>query len=133
MKEKFKQALNYRDDGDYKSAYELFDEIDTLLNETRVSLEEAGLPSGGGWWSWFKWVIVAVVGVAALFVGYLFWPTSTGFEPGKKFVVKTKREVVKDGLGEQYKKLKEKWSKIREKEEQKKQEQQENVQTGESQ
>lgn len=130
LKDKFEQALEYRDTNDYKSAYELFDEIDVLLNETRTELEEAGLPSGG-WWRWVRWVIVAVVGVVALFLGYLFWPTTTGFEPGKKFIIKTKREVVKDGLSDQYRKLKEKWSKIREKEEEKKQEQ--SVPKGESQ
>ena len=121
LKAKFEQALEYRDAGDYKSAYELFDDIDTLLNETRAALEEAGLPSGG-WWNWVKWIIVAVVGVVVIFLGYLFWPTG-GYEPGKEFVIKTKREVVKDGLSDQYRKLKEKWSKIREKEEQKKKEQ----------
>jgi len=121
LKGMFEQALEYRDAGDYKSAYELFDDIDTLLNETRAALEEAGLPSGG-WWNWVKWIVVAVVGAVAIFLGYLFWPTA-GYEPGKEYVIKTKREVVKDGLSDQYRKLKEKWSKIREKEEQKKKEQ----------
>lgn len=133
LKAKFKQALEYRDVNDYKSAYELFDDIDTLLNETRTALEEAGLPSGD-WWKWGKWVVVAVVGVVAIFLGYLFWPTA-GYEPGKQFVIKTKREVVKDGLSAQYQKLKEKWSKIREKEEKRKQEQarQQNVTKSENQ
>jgi len=129
LKDMFKQALGYRDTGDYKSAYELFDDIDILLNETRTALEEAGLPSLG-WWRWGKWVVVAVVGVVALFLGYLFWPTG-GYEPGREFVLKTKKEIVKDELSEKYRKLKEKWSKIREKEEEKKKEQQ--VTTGESQ
>jgi len=133
LKELFEMALEYRDTGDYKSAYELFNDIETLLNETKDALEEAGISTGGlfgDWWIWGKWVIVAVVGVVAIFLGYLFWPTSTGYEPGKEFVVKTKREIVKDGFSDQYRKLKEKWTKIREKQEQK---EQQTATTGESQ
>jgi len=119
LKNKINAAINYRNNGDYKSAYQTFITIDNLLNETRTALNLATLPKTGigfgDWWGWGKWIIIGVAGVAAGFLGYLFWPTP-GYHPEKGFAPQPKIEV-RSRFKDRLEKLRERWNKIREKKE----------------
>ncbi len=119
LKDKLKQALDYRNTGDYKSAYELFDDIDTLFNETKTALEEAGIPTGsflsGDWWGWGKWVVIVVVVVVVAILGYMFWPTKLGeSKPTPKAMIQRAMEGKKDKISESFANLKERLKKIKE-------------------
>jgi hypothetical protein len=119
LKNKINSAINYRNNGDYKSAYQTFITIDNLFNETRTALSLATLPKTGigfgDWWGWGKWIIIGVAGVAAGFLGYLFWPTP-GYHLEKGYAPQPKVEV-RSRFKDRLEKLRERWNKIREKKE----------------
>ena len=109
---KINNALTLIDSDDYKGAYDLFDDIEDLLNQTRTSIMEAP-EIAGNWWAWGKWVIIGVVGTGAAFLGYLFWPTPEGYPTKKLYVQKQKVGGLKQKLDERYKRLKDSWKKIK--------------------
>ncbi len=118
LKEKFNQASNYYNQSDYRSAYDLLDDIESLLNQTKTALS-GGTIGGKGigpidWKGLGKWIIVAVVAVVAIVLGYLFWPTSGGFKPLKGYSPQPKKEDKKTIITGQFDKLKEKWKKAQE-------------------
>lgn len=118
LKEKFNQASNYFNQSDYRSAYDLLDDIESLLNQTKTALS-GGTVGGKGigpidWKGLGKWIIVAVVAVVAIVLGYLFWPTSGGFKPLKGYSPQPKKEDKKTIIIGQFDKLKEKWKKAQE-------------------
>jgi hypothetical protein len=120
LKEKLNQALNYINTSDYKSAYDLCDDIESLLNQTKTALSKG--KAIGDFWKWGKWVIVAIVAVVFVIVSlYLFWPTpgfkieKPHFLQKKEFVPEEKKE--KSVLQDKFEKLKEKWKKAQEKKE----------------
>jgi len=110
---KINNAVTLMDSDDYKGAYDLFDDIESLLNQTRTAIMEAPVVAGD-WWSWGKWVVIGGVGAGAAFLGYLFWPTPEGYAPKKVYAQKQKIEGIKEKFTERYKKLKDSWKKIRE-------------------
>jgi hypothetical protein len=111
LKAKIEDALDYRDADDYKAAYDLFDDIESLLNQTRTSIREV---SAGDWWSWGRYVIIIAVGAGGAFLGYLFWPTPSYKEKG---VAPKPKEEVKEKFTEKFQKLKDKWKELKEKKE----------------
>jgi hypothetical protein len=118
LKNKINAAISYRDGGDYKSAYETFNTIDTFFNETRTALSSATRPktgiSFGNWWSWGKWVVIVVVVIVASVLGYMLWPTKMGEgKPAQKTITQMAGEK-KDKVAETFAKLKEKWKEVRE-------------------
>jgi len=123
LKTKIDQANDHIDSGDYTSAYNLLDDIASLINQTKTSL--TGLPITGrvggvlgDWWSWGKWVIIVVVVVVVSVLGYMLWPTKFGEpKPAPGAVVQRAVEGKKDKITETFMKLKERWKKIKEKEE----------------
>lgn len=121
LKEKFNQASSYFNQSDYRSAYDLLDDIESLLNQTRTALSIGpGTSIGIGFIDWKdlgKWIIVAVVAVVAIVLGYLFWPTSGGYKPQKVYVPEVKKEDKKTIISGQFEKLKEKWKKAQERKE----------------
>jgi len=125
LENKIDIAIGYRDAENYKAAYDTFDEIDSLFNETRTALslakgEKFGIIEFGDWWSWGKWVVIGVVGVVGAFLGYLFWPSEgvpkipTISKPAGQAPPPT---GPKGKLNEKFEALKERWKKIREKKE----------------
>ncbi|MDI6826802.1 MAG: hypothetical protein QMD36_06535 [Candidatus Aenigmarchaeota archaeon] len=110
LKEKLNLALNYVNASDYWSAYDLFDDIESLLNQTKTAMLKGEIVKG--LWEWGRWVVVAVVGIAVVVLAYLFWPTP-GFKLEKGHVPEKKEE--KGILYEKFEKLKEKWKKVQEK------------------
>jgi hypothetical protein len=112
LKAKINEAYDYIDAGDYLSAYNLLDDIESLMNQTRNALAELK-PTGvfvANWWDWGKWVVVGVVAVVIGLLGYMLWPTSTGYKPKREYP----RMEVKDRVNEMFRKLGEKWKKIKE-------------------
>jgi hypothetical protein len=109
---KINNALTLKDSGDYKGAYDLFTDIENLLNETKTAILEAP-EKGGSWWAWGKWVVIGLVGAGAAFLGYLFWPTPEGYAPKKPFGQKEKIEGLKEKFEQRYEKMKETWKKIK--------------------
>jgi hypothetical protein len=110
LKEKLNQAFNYVNSSDYWSAYDLFDEIESLINQTKVAMLRSEIIKG--FWEWGKWVVIAIVIVVAIVLIYLFWPVS-GFKPEKEYAPEKKEEKIM--LKEKLEKLKEKWRKAQEK------------------
>jgi len=95
-KEKIDLAESYIENGDYFSAYQLFDDIHALISDAETELEaaltEAGYERGEGWPKWLIWAIVgaaiAIVGVIA----YLLWPQA-GYSPrAGRYTHKTPKE-----------------------------------------
>jgi len=118
LKIKYNQASNYLNQSDYRSAYDLLDDIESLLNQTNTALSGNGKVGKGigldfsGLKNWVKWVILAVVVIVGVVLAYLFWPTPTGFKPQKGFTpeVKDKKTIINQHLD----KLKEKWRRAQE-------------------
>jgi len=111
LKDKINDALELKDEDDYKGCYDLFDDIESLLNQTRTAIRQAS-GSAGDWWSWGKYVIIVAVGVGAAFLGYLFWPTPS-VQP-KAGLVPRKIEA-KDRFSGKFQELKNKWKELRQK------------------
>jgi len=118
LKVAIEMAENYIEQGDPFNAYQLFDSIETLIDEIKSELEEAKVVTGGfvfsfDWQQWMIWLVVAAGVGGGVFLAYLFWPTRVkrkSFAPKppskiKKFVSKPKEDP--------WKQLKEKWSKIK--------------------
>jgi len=79
------QAKKYVEENDYFSAYNLFDNIKTLIGETAVEINAAiqkgkiEYPSS----NWIIYVAIAVVIIGVcIFLAYLFWPTKEVMMPG---------------------------------------------------
>jgi len=123
LKTKIDQANGYVNTGNYISAYNLLDDISSLINQTENTL--TGLPITGrvggileDWWSWGKWVIIVVAVVVVAVLGYMLWPTKLGEpKPAPGAVVQRTVEEKKDKITETFMKLKERWKKVKEKEE----------------
>ena len=114
LKETFNNASNCFNQSDYRCAYDLLDDMESLLNQTKTALslgpsKKIGI---GNWKDWGKWIIVAVVAIVAVVLGYLFWPTPGGFKPQKGYVPEAKDK--KTIINEQLEKLKEKWRRAQE-------------------
>ena len=104
---KLKQALNYLNQSDYRSAYLLLDDIENLLNQTKEALIKATSQKGFNVWKWLKWVGIAIAIGGAGFLVYLLWPTPT-YKPEKGYVYKRKKDEIREKIEEQAKKIKEK-------------------------
>ena len=104
---KLKQALNYLNQSDYRSAYFLLDDIENLLNQTKEALIKATSQKGFNVWKWLKWVGIAIAIGGAGFLVYLLWPTPT-YKPEKGYVYKRKKDEIREKIKEQAKKIKEK-------------------------
>jgi len=116
LKQKLNEALVYEDAKDYKSAYDLIDDIENLLNQTKTAMSKGKTVQS--FLGLNKWIIIAilavVVGVVLL---YLFWPTpgfgiKKGYVPEKKIFQPEKEE--KTLLQDKFDKLKERWKKAQE-------------------
>ncbi len=115
LKSKFAQAKSLKDSGDYRGAFDLLKEIDSLYNETSNLFEEVKKANQPSLLSYLKWIIVAVVVIGIAVLGYLFWPQK-GYTPSKGYTPPQKeKEQVKSKLQENYEKLKEKWKFIKKK------------------
>jgi len=110
LKNKINDAVELKEADDYKGAYGLFDDIESLLNQTRTAMRQVSGVSD--WWSWGKYVIIVSVGVVAAFLGYLFWPTPS-YQP-KKGLPPPGREV-KDKFSQKFDDLKKRWKELRQK------------------
>lgn len=120
LKTKIDQANDYVDSGDYTSAYNLLDDIASLINQTKDGLTGlspiTGKVTAGDWWSWGKWVIIVVVVVVVSVIGYMLWPTRLGeTKPTPRAIVQKVVEGKKDKIAETFMKLKERWKKVKEK------------------
>jgi hypothetical protein len=120
LKQKFSQASSYANQSDYRSAYDLLDDIESLLNQTKTALSLSGSKGFGlginlGDLKGLSiWIIIAVVAIVAVVLGYLFWPTSGGFKPQKEYLPEVKKDDKKTTINEQLEKLKEKWRRAQE-------------------
>jgi hypothetical protein len=117
LKTKIDQANDYVSGGDYTSAYNLLDDISSLINQTNDALTGLSLITGrvaGAWWDWGKWVVIVVVVVVVAVLGYMLWPTKLG-EPKPVPIIERAVEGKKDKITETFMKLKERWKKVKEK------------------
>jgi hypothetical protein len=118
LKTKVNQASNYITNNDYTSAYSLFSQIDSLINQTKSSLASLSSITGnvagikGNWWDWGKWVIIVVVVIVAALFAYMLWPTKIETKPS---VAVVQQEITerKDKITETFDKLRERLKKIR--------------------
>jgi hypothetical protein len=111
LKAKITQAENYIKQGDYNSAYLLFNSIKTLVDDVKSELQAAKkIIEEQKKWDWLNYVFIAIGVVVAGILAYLFWPTKTGYKykEKKEFFIKPAMEK-----GEEvWDRLKEKWSKL---------------------
>lgn len=121
-KQKLKNAKDYIARGDYFSAYQLIDDIESLIKETRTKLREIEKPPGISIW---RIIVVSVVLGVAGFLIYLFWPVEEkpkirkpeflrkpGYNHKRgRFIYKPKEESHWEKL--KLKWIKEKWKKIK--------------------
>lgn len=124
LKTKIDQANDYANTGDYTSAYNLLDDIASLINQTKTGLTGLSPITGrvggvlGDWWSWGKWVVIIVVVVVVAVLGYMFWPTKLGEpKPTPKAIVQKVVEGKRDKISETFTRLKERWKRVKEKKE----------------
>jgi len=99
------QAESYINNGDYFSAYQLFEQIEILSRAVETELNAAKQQSAEQ--TRFMWTIAAVA-IVVVAVGsvlaYLFWPTKEIYAPGKK-------QYTSKAKDEEWSQLKEKWAK----------------------
>jgi len=117
LKGKMTEVESYVDADDYGSAYDLLDDIKTLIDQTRTALLEANPTLRGDWWGWGKWIIIAAIGIGVAFVGYMFWPTPTGYKPEGKYPEKIEEGEIRDRIRKGFERLKEKLRNLRKKKE----------------
>jgi hypothetical protein len=122
LKTKFNQASSYYNQSDYRSAYDLLDDMASLLNQTETALSLTGSKGFGlginlgNLKGLGMWIIIGVVAIIAVVLAYLFWPTSSGgFKPQKGYTQESKDK--KTVISGQLDKLKEKWRKAQERKE----------------
>ncbi len=106
LKATISQAETYINQGDYFSAYQLFTDIKTLMDDTKSELAKAKAVVESGK-KRFRWIIIgvgaAVIGIGVL--AYMFWPTKPGYHQEKGFTQK-KEESLWDNLKEKWEKIK---------------------------
>jgi len=102
LKQKITSVDAYIALGDFDSAYDLLDDIESLINQTKSAMKvgsklDIGKMFNLNWQSLLKWGVVggAVAGIA--FFGYLFWPTPIEYKP------ETSLKTSKTGFGIRYK------------------------------
>jgi len=100
LKQKITSVDAYIALGDFDSAYDLLDDIEILINQTKSAMKVGSKLDIGkilNWQSLLKWGVVggAVAGIA--FFGYLFWPTPLEYKP------ETSLKTSKTGFGIKYK------------------------------
>jgi len=100
LKQKITSVDAYIALGDFDSAYDLLDDIEILINQTKSAMKVGSKLNIGkilNWQSLLKWGVVggAVAGIA--FFGYLFWPTPLEYKP------ETSLKTSKTGFGIKYK------------------------------
>jgi hypothetical protein len=87
------QAKKYVDENDYSSAYSLFDNIRTLIGETKIEID-AAIQRGKIKYPLPNWIIYSIIAAVvtgiSLFLAYLFWPTKEVIVP--KMPVSEKKE-----------------------------------------
>lgn len=117
------QAQTNINQGDYNSAYYLFDNIRTLFNTTRIQLNQAIEEyESKGLLGWLKWPVIQLPSgmllylvifggiAAAIILAYLFWPVKTEKEkPTVEPLYVPKEEVEKEDVVTM---LKKKWGKL---------------------
>lgn len=86
LKAKIDQADALLKAGKYFEAFTLYDEIETLIADAQAALEAAREEATAGQLDipWTTVIIVAVIVAAVLVFGYLFWPSESAYQPGKK-------------------------------------------------
>jgi hypothetical protein len=100
LKQKITSVDAYIALGDFDSAYDLLDDIEILINQTKSAMKVGSKLDIGkilNWQSLLKWGVIggAVAGIA--FFGYLFWPTPLEYKP------ETSLKTSKTGFGIKYK------------------------------
>jgi hypothetical protein len=110
LKGKFLLAIEFRDDGDYKSAYTLLDDIETLLNETSTELHKITIRKNVG--NVVKVSVISIGAISAVILAYLFWPTKVGYDPDKGYLYKLRSKDLTERIHHYYRKLKEKWKRF---------------------
>ncbi|MBD3155350.1 MAG: hypothetical protein GF368_01705 [Candidatus Aenigmarchaeota archaeon] len=79
LKEEFNKMLSYRDGGNYKSAYDLMDETENLIEETTnilsgaVALSTSGSLTGLLTGIEMRWLLPGLFGLLLLVGGYTWW------------------------------------------------------------
>lgn len=103
LKKNINSAISFRKSGDYKSVYDLFDDIKTGLTTTKAELDKL---ESGIWEITKKIIIAVVIGCGIAFLVYLFWPipleSEGGIGIGKQFSPEDEKGRIKDKFDEQY-------------------------------
>ncbi len=113
LKNKFVQVKSLKQNGDYRGAFDLLKELDSLFDDTSTLLQQAKQANKPSLWSYLKWglVVLAIIGVSV--IAFLFWPQG-GYNPNKGYTPQPKeKEDLKKKIEDNYEKLKEKWKDIK--------------------
>ena len=109
LKSKLNSAISFRDSNDYKSAYDLLDDIKDGLTKTEQELDKL---LGVSFWSgsWTKKILIfVVIGGVIGFVFYLFWPTSLKIPKLRKtdeeVIAEQEEGKIKDKYDEEFEKV----------------------------
>ncbi len=107
-KEKIELAEEYIDNNDYFSAYQLFDDIESLISAAETELEAALTEAGYKRTPLPSWAIWALVGTGICVGGaliYLLWPQSGYNEKTGRYTHKTPKERGLEALSEKKQKI----------------------------
>jgi len=110
LKTKLNSAVSFRDSGDYKSAYNLLDDINEDLTKTQQEIDKIIKQEQGLLGSLTRKIIIfTIIGVITAFIIYLFLPPSIQILP--KLTKKGRKEIreeeglVKDRFDEEFEDL----------------------------
>jgi hypothetical protein len=108
LKEEFNKLISYRDGGNYKSAYDLMDDTENLIEETTNVLSGAVVLSSRGLLTLinFSWLAPGLFGLLFVVGGYTWW--GRRFKLQDKFleiVRKVKGKIARTGSTEREKEL----------------------------
>ncbi len=112
LESKLNSAISFRDSNDYKSAYNLLDDIKDGLTKTEQELD---ILLGVSFWSgsWTKKILIFVaIGGVIGFAFYLFWPTSLKIpklrKTGKEVIEEQEKGMIKDTYDEEFEEIEKK-------------------------
>jgi len=106
LKQIFNRAKDSRDQGDYSSSYNLLNEINVSINQTKSYLG-GGLPITGriSWLVWGNFGIVSLIGSLLGGCCYFFWPRSETSKTKKHYKGKRNKEEKMDKFDDLFEKL----------------------------